>query len=590
MDLDEIIFTRFTKYFKKRSIANDPLAARRVMLDDIKPKLTIMSRALTGKNIEIFAAEQEGGYRDNNFFLPHSMDFFGDATENLKFYFFRIVYLVIQQNKNLNWQHDQKENTLQEARLKAASSAPEILDSMLSAYPIVIGIYKQLYDQLAENCKNTKADPDTFWLYGKWMKNQYEDNFNEKIKNISEAKPLEKNKVNPATLLKAKAIEEIKSIQVDKKQQEDYVLTHNFEKVETAEEFNGTWRDFDGDDQLEDHHEAIEELSMKLTVRVDDPVHSVYQAEFIENSSVAESVDKPDERYNILYPEWDYTRKSYKQDFCAVYPTLSKDMNANYYEQTIRNYKSVLLAMRKLLTNYSNKRKHIRSQPDGPEFDIDAITDLYVDVHSGKTPSERIYLSSQKKDKDLSILLLLDTSLSSDGYADGNRVIDVEKQVSLLFGEILNEFRVDFAVSDFHSSTRNFLSFRMLKDFDESWQSGKFKIGAAEPSGYTRIGGALRHATHLLKNRHTTNKWVILLSDGKPNDYDKYEGRYGIQDVRQALREALEYGINSYALAIEAQARYYLPQMFGQNHYQILSSPVELLSSMVRLFEKIHHK
>lgn len=103
------------------------------------------------------------------------------------------------------------------------------------------------------------------------------------------------------------------------------MLTHNFEKVETAEEFNGTWRDFDGDDQLEDHHEAIEELSMKLTVRVDDPVHSVYQAEFIENSSVAESVDKPDERYNILYPEWDYTRKSYKQDFCAVYPTLSKE-------------------------------------------------------------------------------------------------------------------------------------------------------------------------------------------------------------------------------------------------------------------------
>lgn len=98
----------------------------------------------------------------------------------------------------------------------------------------------------------------------------------------------------------------------------------------------------------------------------------------------------------------------------------------------------------------------------------------------------------------------------------------------------------------------------MLKDFDESWQSGKFKIGAAEPSGYTRIGGALRHATHLLKSRHTTNKWVILLSDGKPNDYDKYEGRYGIQDVRQALREALEYGINFYALAIEAQARYYL--------------------------------
>jgi nitric oxide reductase NorD protein len=254
----------------------------------------------------------------------------------------------------------------------------------------------------------------------------------------------------------------------------------------------------------------------------------------------------------------------------------------------MKEYRAVLMGMRKLLTNYNNKRNQIRRQTDGPEFDIDAITDLYVDVHSGKTPSERIYLSTLKKEKDLSILLLLDTSLSSDGYAAGNRVIDVEKQVSLLFGEILSEFNVDFAVADFHSSTRNFLSYRILKDFDEPWYIGRLKIGSAQPTGYTRIGGALRHATNILKHRSTANKWIILLSDGKPNDYDKYEGRYGIQDVKQALREAQEFEINSYALAIEAQARYYLPQMFGQNHYQILSSPVELLSSMVRLFEKIH--
>jgi nitric oxide reductase NorD protein len=48
--------------------------------------------------------------------------------------------------------------------------------------------------------------------------------------------------------------------------------------------------------------------------------------------------------------------------------------------------------------------------------------------------------------------------------------------------------------------------------------------------------------------------------------------------------------INSYALAIEAQAKYYLPQMFGQNHYQILTTPVELLESLVKLYEKIKHQ
>ena len=75
----------------------------------------------------------------------------------------------------------------------------------------------------------------------------------------------------------------------------------------------------------------------------------------------------------------------------------------------------------------------------------------------------------------------------------------------------------------------------------------------------------------------------------KPNDYDKYEGKYGIQDVKQALYELKSKSINSYALAIEAQAKYYLPQMFGQNHYQIITTPVELLKALVKLYEKIKY-
>jgi nitric oxide reductase NorD protein len=238
----------------------------------------------------------------------------------------------------------------------------------------------------------------------------------------------------------------------------------------------------------------------------------------------------------------------------------------------------------------NNKYQFQRRQTQGEEFDIDAITDLFVDVHSGHTPSEKIYLSKRKKEKDLSILLLLDISLSSDGYAAGNRVIDVEKEVSILFGELLNEFNIDFSIDSFYSKTRNHSTYITIKDFDEDWNSAKFKVGAVEPSGYTRIGAALRHSGAMLDKRDTKNKWVILISDGKPNDYDKYEGKYGVNDVKQALRELNERQINSYALAIEAQAKYYLPQMFGQNHYQILTTPVELLKSLVLLFEKIRHQ
>ena len=107
-----------------------------------------------------------------------------------------------------------------------------------------------------------------------------------------------------------------------------------------------------------------------------------------------------------------------------------------YYKKTLNENRSTLVGLRKMLTTVNNKYQQQRRQTQGEEFDIDAITDLLVDVHSGHTPSEKIYLSKRKKEKDLSILLLLDVSLSSDGYAAGNRVIDVEKQVSILFGEI----------------------------------------------------------------------------------------------------------------------------------------------------------
>jgi nitric oxide reductase NorD protein len=421
------------------------------------------------------------------------------------------------------------------------------------------------------------------------MQNDIEDGEDKKLKNFSEKVKVAVEK-QPTTIIKAKPVESIVSIEVDKKQQEDYVMTHNFEKVETADEFNGSWRDFDGEDELEDHQDAVDELNMKFTVRVDDAAHSVYQADFIENTTISESAEVDEKGFHVKYDEWDFSKRIYKENFCKVYPLTQLKTDAHYYKNTIAKNTTTLVGLRKMLANVNNKLQQLHRQTQGNEFDIDAVTDLLVDIHSKRTPSERIYISNRKKEKDLSILLLLDISLSSDGYADGNRVIDVEKEVSILFGEILNEFNIDFSINCFYSKTRNYSSYMTLKGFDEDWNKSKYKIGAIEPQGYTRIGAALRHSGAMLDKRSTKNKWVILISDGKPNDFDKYEGKYGINDVRQALRELHERQIKSYALAIEKEAKYYLPQMFGQGNHQILTTPRELLQSMVKLYEKIKNQ
>jgi nitric oxide reductase NorD protein len=587
-EIDEYLVGKFFKHLKKRKKINPEIEARTVFLNEIKSRLTILARAITGNPIEIFPAEREGGYKNNSFFLPISFAELPTLEENLTFYHFRILFLSVQQRLNYNWTVDEIEPALPLSQQKALETSQEILDIVFKEF--------SLDRQFFENAKQyfilkatAKKELDFSWLFGKWMRNEVVIESDEVLKNFSD-KAKKANEIQPLTTLKAKAVEEVITAELDKKQQEDYVMLHNFEKVETAEEFNGNWRDFDGSDELEDHQEALEELNMKYTVRVDDTSHSVYQADFIENTTISESAEVDEKGFHHKYDEWDCSKNTYKYNFCKVYPKSQLKTDSDYYKKTIAKNASTLMGLRKMLTNVNNKMQQQKRQTQGDEFDIDAITDLYVDVHSRRTPSDKIYVSNRKKEKDLSILILLDISLSSDGYAAGNRVIDVEKEVSILFGEILNEFNIDFSIDSFYSKTRNYSTYLTVKDFDESWNVAKHKVGAVEPSGYTRIGAALRHAGVRLDKRSTKNKWVILISDGKPNDYDKYEGKYGVNDVKQALRELNSKNINSYALAIEAEAKYYLPQMFGQNHYQILTTPVELLKSLVKLYEKIKHQ
>ena len=587
-EIDEYIVGKFFKHLKKSRKVSPEIIARTVTLDNIKPRLTILARALTGNPIEIFPAEREGGYKNNNFFLPISFSALPTKEENFTFYLFRVLYLSVQQRLNLNWNYLEKEQPLLLSQQKAFETSNDVLTVLFEEFSIDKNFHTQLKNHYFQQATE-KIAADYSWIYGKWMQNDKEVKSDSVLENFSDlTKKANENK--PLTTLKSNAVEEVITVELDKKQQEDYVLLHNFEKAETAEEFNGTWRDFDGSDELEEHQEALEELNMKYTVRVDDTAHSVYQSDFVENTSISESAEIDSKGFHLTYSEWDFSKRIYKENFCKVYPKSQQKTDRDYYKKTIAKNASTLLGLRKMLTNVNNRMQQQKRQLQGDEFDIDAITDLYVDVHSKRNPSENVYISNRKKDKDLSILILLDISLSSDGYAAGNRVIDVEKEVSILFGEILNEFNIDFSIDSFYSKTRNFSTYLTVKDFDENWNTAKHKIGAIEPSGYTRIGAALRHAGARLDTRNTKNKWVILISDGKPNDYDKYEGKYGVNDVKQALRELNRRNINSYALAIEAQAKYYLPQMFGQNHYQILTTPVELLQSLVKLYEKIKHQ
>jgi nitric oxide reductase NorD protein len=174
--------------------------------------------------------------------------------------------------------------------------------------------------------------------------------------------------------------------------------------------------------------------------------------------------------------------------------------------------------------------------------------------------------------RDLAVLVLVDVSGSTDSWISGQRrVIDVEREALLLVSHALDALGEPFSIQAFSGESRDGVVVREIKAFNESFgQPVSLRIAGIEPDRYTRTGSALRHATACLAAEPARHRLLLLLTDGKPNDVDHYEGKYGLHDTRQAIIEARQTGISPICLAIDHQAPHYLGQVFGKHQFAIL--------------------
>ena len=91
-------------------------SARTVFLEPLKPRLTILSCALSGLQNEIITSEREGGWSGLKFYLPKSISFSNDIETNINFLIFRVLYLSVQQKMRLNWDGIQEYPTVFDRR------------------------------------------------------------------------------------------------------------------------------------------------------------------------------------------------------------------------------------------------------------------------------------------------------------------------------------------------------------------------------------------------------------------------------------------------------------------------------------------
>ena len=77
------------------------------------------------------------------------------------------------------------------------------------------------------------------------------------------------------------------------------------------------------------------------------------------------------------------------------------------------------------------------------------------------------------------------------------------------------------------------------------------------------------------------------MTDGKPNDLDHYEGRYGIEDSRMAIREARRAGQAVFGIAIDAKGKSWFPRIFGRGGYAVIPDPDKLAVALPDIYRHL---
>lgn len=355
------------------------------------------------------------------------------------------------------------------------------------------------------------------------------------------------------------------------------------EPLEKAEDPLGMQRPTDRDTEIpaDDFAESLAELNEARLVTTKGRPKEVLLSDVPSQARVRHAVQKFANN-TISYPEWDYRSQIYHDPGTTLHLCPAREGSQQWVERALETHRPVLDSVRRQFESLRAQRVKLRKQLEGDDIDLQAYIDGCAEAQAGLSMPQALYQTRRRNRRDMAIMLLIDVSGSTDSWLSCHRrVIDVEREALLLVCLALESLGEPYSVLAFSGEGPQRVTIRTLKAFDEcySHEIGR-RIAGLEPELYTRAGAALRHATTLLMREAATHRLLLLLSDGKPNDVDQYEGRYGVEDMRKAVTEAMLQGVHPFCLTIDRHAANYLPAMFGLRQYALLPR-AELLPNVL---------
>ena len=361
-----------------------------------------------------------------------------------------------------------------------------------------------------------------------------------------------------------------------------FLLSFRAESLPTWAEYVRVNRAYD-DDPDPNARETAKDLD-KLSLTRDGQT-SVSRVKFDLDLPSAAEDDAP-VGPGLPLPEWDYRKGLLLPDHCRVQPMIARDAAPAALPEELAGTAKKL---RGQFAALAPQRRWLKAQPDGPELDVDACVRNVADRASGHTPDVGSYLAQARCERDLACLLLADLSMSTDAWiSDSHRIVDVIRDSLLLFAEAMSATGDRFGIYGFSSLRRQNIRFHLLKDFAGRYDAlARGRILAIKPGYYTRMGAALRQASQILYEQPAGRRLLLIITDGKPNDLDLYDSRYGIEDTRMAVFEARRLGLTPFCVTIDREAGAYLPYLFGPAGFCVIRKPEELPRRLPLLYAQL---
>jgi len=358
----------------------------------------------------------------------------------------------------------------------------------------------------------------------------------------------------------------------------DSFIMHRFESIFSWVESMGLNRATDDDDPANAQKAAQDQDHIALTG------HHKRAATRLRLHLDLAPQDADHERLSdtFTYPEWNHRARAYMPDHTRV---LQADAVPG---ATFTPDPRLMTRVRRQFEALHPRRILLPRQVDGNELDLDAMIAAQVAIRATGQGSDRIFRNLRNVERDLSVAVLMDCSRSTESVVGTRSIIDTMREALAALAGGIDAAGDRLAIWGFSSLRRDRVFLTCCKRFGDRMSPDiTARIGGLHPGHYTRLGAAIRHASAQLAAEPSARKLLLVLTDGKPNDLDHYEGIHGIEDSHRAVREARRLAQAVHGVIVDADGQDWFARIFGRAGFTLLPDPSRLGRALPDIYRSL---